>query len=154
MSHVVARAVVEAFYQAYESRDAQRIGAFVDDDVEWSVFGPADVMQVCGQWRGKAAVIERFARTVPKVVQFVGLERESLLVDGDHSAMFGRVTSRQRPSGRIISHRVAHFVTWRDDKVVCFRVINDSLDAVEQFIGHRIDLSADADPSQTDLVAL
>jgi ketosteroid isomerase-like protein len=154
MSYAVPRAVVEAFYEAYDSRDAQRIAAFVDDNVEWSVYGPVEIMQVCGQWRGKAAVIERWACTAPKVIESSHLDRECLLVDGERSALFGRVTSAHRPTGRVISHRVAHFATWRDDKVATFRVINDSLDAAEQFIGHRIDLSADAAANETDLVIL
>jgi ketosteroid isomerase-like protein len=154
MNYAVSRAVVEAFYEAYSSRDPERIAAFLDDNIEWSVYGPVEVMQVCGQWLGKAAVYDRWARTIPKAIENSRFERECLLVDGDHSALFGRVTSRQRASGRIISHRAAHFVTWHDDKVVTFRVINDSLDAVEQFIGHRIDLSADMDATEVDIVAI
>jgi ketosteroid isomerase-like protein len=154
MSYVVPRTTVEAFYEAYISRDPERIAEFLDDNVEWNVYGPVEVMQVCGHWRGKAAVIDRFARTVPKVIEFMRLDQELLLVDADHSALFGRVTSRHRSDGRIISHRVAHFVTYRDGKVISFRVINDSLDAAEQFIGHRIDLSADADASESDIFAI
>ena len=152
MTHPVMRSVVENFYRAYDSRDPQRIGALLDDHVEWDVFGPAAVMQVCGQWRGKAAVMERFASLVPRVVEFKHLDRECLLVDGDWAAMNGRVTSRHRESGRIISHRVAHFVRFRDGKVILFRAINDTLDAVEQFLGHAIDFDAVAAANDADLV--
>jgi ketosteroid isomerase-like protein len=152
MSDVAARAVVEKFYQAYDTRDPQRISAFLDNDVEWNVYGPIEAMQVCGQWRGKAAVIDRFTREIPDVLDKSVFERDCLLVDGGQSAAFGHVTSRQRKTGRIISHRCAHFIAWRDDKILSFRCINDGLDAVEQFLGHRIDLSADA--SESDIVAI
>lgn len=154
MNYVVPRAVVEAFYEAYASRDPLRIAEFLDDNVEWNVYGPVDVMQVCGRWRGKAAVIDRWTRTIPKVIETSRIERDCLLVDGEHSALYGRVTSKQRSTGRIISHRCAHFAAWRDGKIVSFRVISDSLDAVEQFIGHRIDLSADMDANESDIVAI
>lgn len=154
MNEAVSRTIVEEFYAAFNSRDANRIAAFLADDVVWNVYGPPEVMQVCGQWRGKAAVIDRFARVIPRIIETTRLETDCLLVDGDHSALFGRVTSKQRPSGRIISHRCGHFVTWRGGKIVSFRVINDSLDAVEQFIGHRIDLSADMDARESDIVAI
>jgi len=144
MTAPVSRSAVEEFYRAYISRDPQRIAAFLDDDVEWQVAGPAEVMQVCGHWHGKAAVIDRFARVVPEVIDFKSLHIEHLLVDGDHSAMFGRVTCVHRRTGRLISHRVAHIARYYDDKVVYFRVVNDSLDAAEQFIGHQIDLTVDA----------
>ena len=154
MTAPVARSVVEAFYEAYISRDPQRIGALLDDDVEWQVSGPAEVMQVCGLWQGKAAVIDRFECQVPKIIDFKSLHIDHLLVDGDHSAMFGRITCVQRQTGRLISHRVAHIARYSDGKVVDFQVINDSLDAVEQYIGHPIDLTAPGVPADNDLVAV
>jgi ketosteroid isomerase-like protein len=144
MPNSVPRTVVDAFYQAYISRDPEQIGAMLDEDVEWYVAGPVEVMQVCGYWRGKAAVVDRFARIVPQVIKFKSLDTECLLVDGDSSALFGRIACLHRPTGRLICHRVAHFVRYRNGKVVYFRVINDSLDAAEQFIGHRITLTDDA----------
>ena len=48
MTNSVPRAVVDAFYQAYISRDSEQIGAMLDEDVEWYVAGPAEVMQVSG----------------------------------------------------------------------------------------------------------
>lgn len=150
MNHPVSRSLVDDFYRAYDSRDPERIGAFLDDHVKWDVFGPAAVMQVCGQWRGKAAVIDRFARVVPRIIEFKRMDRDCLLVDGDRAAMNGRVISRHCESGRIISHWVAHFVQFRDGKVISFRAITDTLDAAEQFLGHAIDLGAVA--SDADLV--
>ena len=152
MPNSVPRAVVDAFYQAYISRDPEQIGAMLDEDVEWYVAGPVEVMQVCGYWRGKAAVIDRFARIVPQVIEFKSLDTECLLVDGDSSALFGRIACMHRPTGRLICHRVAHIVRYRNGKVVYFRVINDSLDAAEQYIGHRINLKDDAVSTGSDLV--
>jgi len=154
MSEAVSRAIVEAFYEAYASRDPERIGACVDDDVEWYVGGPVEVMAVCGAWRGKAAVIDRFASLVPKVIHFKELDIEALLVDGCSSALFGRVSLIQRATGRVIRHRVSHLARYRGGKVVYFRVINDSLDAAEQFVGHRIDLHSDPDDNCGGLIAV
>jgi ketosteroid isomerase-like protein len=154
MAYAVSRDVVEAFYRAYVTRDAEQIGAWLDDDVEWIVAGPVEVMHVCGYWRGKAAVIERFATQIPKVIRFKGLEIESLLVDGDNSAMFGRVSCVHIASGRSICHRVAHLVRYRNDKVISHRVINDSLDAAEQYVGHHIALTEDNAARHDDLIAV
>lgn len=153
MSEAVPRAAVEAFYEAYISRDPARIGACVDDDVEWFVGGPVDVMAVCGSWHGRAAVMDRF-RQIPKIIQFRKLDIEALLVDGDSSAMFGRVSSIHRASGRVICHRASHLARYRNGKVFYFRVINDTLDAAEQFVGHRIDLTSDPDRGMGDLIAV
>lgn len=154
MSEAVSRTTVEAFYQAYISRDPERIGDCLDEDVEWHVGGPVDAMQICGTWRGKQAVIDRFRNLVPRIVKFKHLEIEQLLVDGDTSAMFGRISSIHRASGRLMCHRASHLVRYRHGKVVSFRVINDTLDAVEQFVGHRIDLLSDPDDGMGDLIAV
>ena len=154
MADAVSRAAVEAFYQAYITRDPQRIAAVVDDDVEWIVAGPVDVMQVCGSWRGKAAVMDRFATQIPKIIRFKRLEIESLLVDGDSSAMFGRFSCVHIPSGRSICHRVSHLVRYRNGKAVSLRVVNDSLDAAEQYVGHHIVPHDKAIEPLDDLVAL
>lgn len=154
MTEPVARAVVEAFYEAFRSRDPVRIGEFLDDDVEWHVAGPAEVMQVCGQWRGKAAVMDRFARVIPRVIEFRRLEAECLLVDGDRSALFGRIVSRHVASGRTISHRIAHFARYRGGKVISLLAMNDSLDAAEQFIGHRIKLVPEDAPADAGVFTI
>jgi ketosteroid isomerase-like protein len=154
MTEPVSRATVEAFYQAYASNDPERIGATLDDDVEWHVAGPVEVMQICGSWHGRTAVIDRYARLVPRILASKRLEIEHLLIDGDSSAMFGRITSRHRDSGRMISHRLAHIVRYRNGKVGYFRAINDSFDAAEQFLGHRIDVSHGPAPALGDLVVV
>lgn len=154
MAYAVSRDTVEAFYRTYVSRDAARIGDWLDDDVEWIVAGPVEVMHVCGYWRGKAAVIERFATQIPKIIRFKGLEIEGLLVDGDRSAMFGRVSCVHVQSDRSICHRVAHLVRYRNDKVISLRVINDTLDAAEQYVGHHIPLTDDMAAHHDDLIAV
>lgn len=154
MTEAVSRAAVDAFYEAWISRDPERIGATLDDDVEWHVNGPSEVIKICGFWRGKAAVVERFTRLVPGVVDFKHLEIEHLLVDGDSSAMFGRITSRHRESGRVISHRASHIVRYRKGKVVYFRVVNDTFDAAEQFLGHPLNVNDASAPASDGLVVV
>lgn len=136
----VSREMVDAFYAAFVSRDPERIGAIVHEDVEWTVSGPVDLMDVCGSWRGRAAVTDRFARVIPRSVAFVRLDVERLLVDGNESAMLGRIVSRHIASGRMISHRTSHFIRYRDGLAVDVRVLTDSLDAAEQYLGHSIPL--------------
>lgn len=154
MNYSSQRAVVDAFYRAYISRDPEQIGAMLEDDVEWHVAGPVEVMQVCGHWHGKAAVVDRFARIVPSAVRFKSLEIENLLVDDNRSAMFGRVSGVHRESNRLICHRLAQIVEYRNGKVIKFRCINDSLDAVEQYVGHQINFSDVTVPTCGDLIAV
>ena len=56
MVQTVSRSIVQGFYLAYVSRDPARMAAFLDDDVQWLVTGPVDLLEYCGLRRGKEAV--------------------------------------------------------------------------------------------------
>ncbi len=158
MTYEVSRDVVDAFYSAYLSRDPHAIADMCDDDVEWCNAGPAEIMQFCGVWRGKQAIIERFANLLPGIVRFKNLTMDSLLVDGDTSAMFGKLSCVHIATGRAICYRVAHLARYRDGKLLSLRVLNDTLDAAEQYVGHPIPLTRETlvpqDELQDDLIAL
>src|SRR5581483_10854705 len=62
------RRLVEDFYAAYAKRDLEVLETYLDDEVDWSVVGPIDVIHFCGQRRGKAAVMDFFRRAVPEVI--------------------------------------------------------------------------------------
>ncbi len=149
MTDPVARSAAQAFYRAYVSRDPAQIAACLDDDVEWSIVGPVDLLPFCGQHRGKKAVIKLFTHLIPEIFEFRSFEPKEFLVDGDRAATFSRLSGVQRSTGRIISYRCAQFLRFREDKLVCFRAIIDSFDAAEQMIGRSIDLKLDADRATT-----
>jgi ketosteroid isomerase-like protein len=150
MEEPVSRSVVQAFYEAYASRDPIRIAAFLCDDVEWHMAGPTDVFAFCGYRRGKAAVVDYFGRLVPDFFAVKRLEPEDLVIDGARAAVFSKVTAVQKKTGRIISYHCAHFVTFHDGKVVRMQGISDTFDVAEQVVGHRIDAYRDCEQSSAD----
>jgi ketosteroid isomerase-like protein len=139
--HSVSRAQVQAFYQAYATRDPARIAPFLDDDVHWTISGPIDVLRFCGERRGKAEVLDLFDRPVPIVFSVIGLDPEALLIEGDRAAMLATLSGVKDECQRKIRYQVAQFLRFRDGKLVEFRCIIDSFDAAEQILGHAIDLS-------------
>jgi ketosteroid isomerase-like protein len=62
-----------------------------------------------------------------------------MLVDGDRAAVLGRLTATKRDDGHAISYRIAHFIKFRDEKVVEYVSIIDSFDAVEQMLGYNLE---------------
>ena len=153
----VSRQTVQAFYEAYAARDLVRLADLIDDDVEWMITGPIDLMRFCGRHRGKAAVLALFGPKIPDMFKITGFIPDTLVIDGDRSAMLGRISGVRRDNGYKISYQLAHFVRFRNDKVVDFRSLIDSFDAAEQLLGHAIDLSAvapAADHSAGDMVAV
>jgi ketosteroid isomerase-like protein len=136
MTNSVPRSVVDAFYKAYAKRDPKEVAQYLDDDVEWTVSGPIDVLSFCGTHRGKRNVLDLIERLVPEVMRVFSFVPESILIDGDQVAMLNRQSARRADDGRVISFRVANFLRFRDGKVIENLSLIDSFDAVEQVLGH------------------
>jgi len=150
------REVAEAFYRAYAVRDVAAMAEFIADDVEWTISGPVDLLPFCGTRRGKSAVIDLVENAVPAVFRVFSFVLDALLVDGDNVSSLNRLSARA-PDGRVISYRLAHFLRFRDGKIVENLSLIDSFDAVEQVLGHPLHVH-DAPPIAADdggeLVAL
>ena len=141
MTTPISRATVQAFFQAFASKEPVRLAPFLHDDVTWSIVGPVELIRYCGERRGKAQVLDMFGRIAPAALRVTRFEPEMLLVDGDRCAMLARLTGVTPEQGRTISYRCTQFVRFAADKVIDYRSIIDSFDAAEQFLGHPIDLS-------------
>ena len=139
MSDPVRRAVVEAFYGALTTRDRATLESFLDDNVTWTISGPVDILPFCGQRVGKGEVMTLLTRDIPTLLSGLRFAAKALLVDGDRAAVLGRLTATKLEGGRSISYRIAHFIQFRDDKVIDYVSIIDSFDAVEQMLGHSLD---------------
>jgi ketosteroid isomerase-like protein len=154
MSYCVPRGVAEAFYKAYAARDAEAVAEFLDDNVEWMIIGPVDLLPFCGLRCGKAAVIEIIVRQVPDVFQIFSFVPDAILVDGDRVATLSRLAARRTGDERIISYRLAHFMRFRDDKVVENLSLIDSFDAVQQVLGHPLAGHDGAEAGQDHLLVV
>jgi ketosteroid isomerase-like protein len=76
-----------------------------------------------------------------------------MLVDGDRVARLNRVRAIRRKDNRVISYRLAQFIRFHGDKVVEYISIIDSFDAVEQVLGHALDVHDDL-MTDGDLIAV
>jgi ketosteroid isomerase-like protein len=129
------------FYRAYLTRDPDRLSAILDDDVEWRLTGPAEQFDIYGSRRGKQAAIELVTRIMPCFFYITDFEFEHLVVQGDCVAAYGQVRARQRDTGRSLCFRGAHFLRFRDGRLIAFRSIADTFDMAEQVVGHPIDIT-------------
>ena len=135
----VPRAVVEAFYHALAVRDMDTLATFLDDQVKWTISGPVDILPFCGQRVGKDVVMNLLVRDIPTLLEGRRFVPQTMLVDGDSAAVLGKLTATKRAGGRAISYRIAHFIQFRNEKVIDYVSIIDSFDAVEQMLGYSLD---------------
>jgi ketosteroid isomerase-like protein len=148
------RAIAEAYLAAHATRDPAKIAPFIADDVVWTISGPVDVLPFCGVHHGKAAVLDLSGRRIPSVLKVFQVVHESCVIDGDHVATLTRVSARRPEDGRVISYRCAHFIQFRDGKVVENLSLLDSFDAVEQVLGHSLDVHDSPATQPSELVVV
>lgn len=138
-SNPVPRTVVEAFYHALANRDLEALATFLDDRVVWTISGPVDILPFCGRRVGKDVVMQLLVRDIPTLLEDRRFVPQTMLVDGDRAAVLGKLTATKRAGGRAISYRIAHFIQFRNEKVIEYVSIIDSFDAVEQMLGYSLD---------------
>ena len=141
MAQSLTREFIESFYRARLSRDPVRIDPYIDDNVDWLITGPIELLQFCGQRRNKAEVIDTLTRVMPAIMHVAKVELESMLIERDRAATFSRLTGVLAGTGRVISYQQAQFMKFRDSKIVEYRAILDSFNAAEQMIGHPIEVA-------------
>jgi ketosteroid isomerase-like protein len=154
MTDAVPRSVVEAFYKAYAARNIAGVEKFLCDDVTWTISGPVDLLHFCGTRQGKAATLDTIGRQISEVYQVVSFVLYAMLVDGDRAATINRLTAQMNSDRRVITYRVAHFLRFRDNKIIEMLSIIDSFNAVEQVLGHPIGLGEGQAVDAGDLVAV
>jgi ketosteroid isomerase-like protein len=137
----ITREFVHEFLRMRQTCDPVRLAAFLDDDVDWLISGPVDVLPHCGQRKGKAEVIDNVCRVSPGMFATRGFEIDHLLIHGDYAATLSRFHATHAASQRQISYRCAHFMRFRDNKLIWYRGLIDSFDATEQIMGHELDLA-------------
>jgi ketosteroid isomerase-like protein len=147
------RAAIQAFLDAFASRDVERIAPFLDDDVTWTISGPVDLLHYCGVRQGNAAVLDVIGREVPAVLRIRRFEREMLLIDGDCAAALSRLSAVRQMDNLSISYRATQFMRFRAGKLIEFSGVIDSFDAVEQVLGRPIDMHG-APITESDLIAV
>jgi ketosteroid isomerase-like protein len=112
---------------------------FIDDDVEFVSYAPVTIFPCLGRHRGKAAVTKRI-ETIHAHYEFLSYMPIFMVVEKDDTAVIVMARMRQRATDRIIQTLFAHFLRFRDGRIVEFREFLDSFDAIEQVLGREIEV--------------
>ena len=128
-----------ALHRAINERQSADLESLLDEDVDWTIYGPIDLFPFFGSRQGKAAVIEVIGQIADNV-RVHRFERESIMLGQDSASSMMRYTLTTQDSSKPISLRIAHFAQFRDGKLSSLRVLVDTFDLVEQAVGYPIHL--------------
>jgi ketosteroid isomerase-like protein len=128
-----------ALHRAINESQIGDLESLIDDDVDWSIYGPIDMFPFLGARRGKAAVLE-VIRQIADNVRVHRFDRESIMLGVDSAASMIRYSLTALDSNKPISLRLAHFAQFKAGRLLSIRVLVDTFDLVEQALGRPIHL--------------
>jgi ketosteroid isomerase-like protein len=128
-----------AFHRAINDRQFDELAAALDDDVDWTIYGPIDMFPFLGARRGRDAVIE-VVKQIAENVRVHRFDRETIMLGVDSASSMMRYSLTSLESNKPILLRVAHFAQFKSGRLSSIRVLMDSFDLVEQALGHSLHL--------------
>ena len=127
-----------ALHSAINERQLNPLEELIDEEVDWTIYGPIDMFPFLGARRGKTAVLE-VIRQIADNFRVHRFDRESVMLGVDSAASMLRYSLTALDSNQPISLRVAHFAQFKAGRLSNIRILLDSFDLVEQVLGPDID---------------
>ena len=128
-----------ALHRAVNERQFGDIETLIDEDVEWSLYGPVEMFPFFGARRGRAAVLE-VIRQIAENVRVHRFDRETIMLGADSAASMMRYSLTALDSNKPLSVRLAHFAQFREGRLRSLRILVDSYELVEQALGRPLHL--------------
>ena len=128
-----------ALHRAINERRYDDVAKLIDDDVDWTIYGPIEIFPFLGARHGKPAVLE-VIKQIAENVRVHRFDRESILLGVDSAASMLRYSVTALDTNKPINLRVAHFAQFKAGRLLHIRMLVDSFDLVEQALGRPIHL--------------
>jgi ketosteroid isomerase-like protein len=122
-----------ALHSAINERQLEQLEELIDEDVEWTIYGPVDMFPFLGARRGKSAVLD-VIRQIADNFRVHRFDRETIMLGVDSAASMLRYSLTELDSNKPISLRVAHFAQFKAGRLSNIRILVDSYDLVEQVL--------------------
>jgi ketosteroid isomerase-like protein len=132
---------LKVLYQALKSAQVDFVVNALDDNVEYISYAPSKVFPYLGHHRGRESVAKSL-RTIFEQYEFLTYEPIFTVIEGDNAGVMIFARAYHRASGRTMQIIIAHFIRFRRNRVVEIREFMDSFDAVQQLLGHELNVSA------------
>jgi len=141
MPKEIIRALVYRAYEAYSLGHREFVVDMLDDEIEWSFYGPVELLPIPNRLHGKAAVLAAY-KMIDDTTELLGHDLSLVLVDGEKAAVIGERRFRHRSSGRIVQYKFSAFHFYRNGRLVEYQMFADTIDMAQQLLGRTIDIPA------------
>ncbi|MDR3420043.1 MAG: nuclear transport factor 2 family protein [Xanthobacteraceae bacterium] len=137
--NVSLRERLNSLYAAFKLGKIDFVLNSFDDDIEFISYSPTEVFPFLGHHRGKAAMAE-VLKSGYEEFEFISYEPVFMVCEAEDAAVVSFARFIHRRTGRSVSTMIAHFLRFRQGRVVELREFMDSFHAVKQLLGRELDL--------------
>jgi ketosteroid isomerase-like protein len=139
MPREIIRELVYRAYEAYWLGHRDFVVDMLDDDIDWTFHGPAELLPIPNHMRGRAEVLAAYKR-IDETTESLAHKLNLVLVDGERAAVIGERKFRQRSSGRIVQYKFVALHFYRNSRLVEYQLFVDTFDLAQQLLGQKIEI--------------
>lgn len=94
-------------------------------DLDWNIPGDSGVLPWVGHKKGRAAISE-FLRDTQTMIERVSLDIKDILANDNRAVILGHLQTRISATGKLIDSAFAIVLTFSDQQVASFLMLEDS----------------------------
>jgi ketosteroid isomerase-like protein len=122
---------IREIYEDFANGRIDRLSDVVDEKIDFISHAPSDLFPYLGRRRGREAVLQALSE-VHKKLEVLSFWPITTIIDEDNAALTVVIRVKDRTTEKAANFLAAHFLRFRDGRIVEYRAIIDSLDAVRQ----------------------
>ena len=125
--------ITKDFYSAFAAQEMDKAMSLLSPDVVWIFYGPADVIDYAGTYKGHEGVRQFFADE-EKTIDISEVIRDYFATDGNAVIVTGRQKGAGRTTGGEYEVSWSHLFTIENNLIVKVEVITDSAAIMEALL--------------------
>jgi len=126
-------------YRTFSAGHLDQVADMFDERVDFISNAPVDVFPYLGHRIGKVQVMKALEAVHDEfsTVEYLPLK---IMIDGQSAGVIVSIRLTQRTTRRLIRVFSAHFLQFKDNRIIEYRAFLDTLEAVQQVLGREFDL--------------
>ena len=143
---ILSKKRIYEIYEAFSAGKFDTLRDMFDEHVDFRSYAPSEVFPYLGHRVGRAEAMDAL-RKVHSEFETLTVIPILIVVEGDMAAAIVSIRAIRRATGHTIYFVAAHFLHFREDRIIEYRSVLDSFEAVKQVLGHEIDLNVRPKPA-------
>jgi len=126
-------------YRTFSAGHLDQVADMFDERVDFISNAPVDVFPYLGHRIGRVQVMKALEAVHDEfsTVEYLPLK---IIIDGQSAGVIVSIRLTQRTTRRLIRVFSAHFLQFKDNRIIEYRAFLDTLEAVQQVLGREFDL--------------